>query len=137
MSAAVFGVKHERTRIRMTSPQPTAVVDPEAEVTDNETFKKSFDKAYNTWFRWNLIAADLRKIVESYEVTAEEFEQLAGNRQSRRYIALINGRIRFDELSGPPHGAIIGRITKLLGTQLDGPNGVEMLCTVNDDGILT
>jgi len=79
----------------------------------------------------------LRKIVESYEVTAREFEQLTENCQFQRYVALIDSKIRFDERPSPPHGAIIGQMTKLLVTQLDGPNGVEILSMVNDDGILS
>ena len=75
--------------------------------------------------------------MESYEVTVDEFENLTNNRQFQRYIALIDGKIRFDELPGPPHGAIIGKVIKLLGTQSDGPNGVEILVMVNDDGMLS
>jgi hypothetical protein len=75
--------------------------------------------------------------VESYEITAEEFEKLTKNRQFQHYIALIAGKIRFDELPGPPHGAVIGKLIKLLGRQLDGPNSVEILAMVNDDGIIS
>ena len=121
----------------MTSSQRNIVADTTTKTIDHATFRKSFDKAYNNWFRSNSIPADLRAIVESYEVTVDEFENLTNNRQFQRYIALIDGKIRFDELPGPPHGAIIGKVIKLLGTQSDGPNGVEILVMVNDDGMLS
>ena len=138
MSAVVFGVEDDRRiRIKMTSSQPSVVTDTNTEIIDYETFRNSFDKAYNTWFRSNFITKDLRTIVESYEITAEEFENLTKNRQFQRYIALIEGKIRFDELPGPPHGAVIGKMIKLLGRQLDGPNNVEILVMVNDDGMIS
>ena len=138
MSAAVFGVEYDgRARIKMTSSQPSVVADTNSDTIDYETFRKSFDKAYNTWFSSNSIPTNLRAIVGSYEVTPEEFEKLTTNRQFQRYIALIDGKIRFDELPGPPHGAIIGKMIKLLGRQLDGPNSVEILAMVNDDGMLS
>ena len=121
----------------MTSSQRSVVADTNTETVDYETFRKSFDKAYNTWFQSNFITEDLRAIVESYENTAEEFEKLTKNRQFQGYIALIEGKIRFDELPGPPHGAVVGKLIKLLGRQLDGPNSLEILAMVNDDGMIS
>ena len=103
----------------MTSSQPSVVADTNSDTINFETFRKSFDKAYNTWFRSNSIPTNLRTIVESYEVTAEEFEKLTTNRQFQRYMALIDGKIRFDEPPDPPHGAILGKMIKLLGGQLE------------------
>lgn len=60
--------------------------------------------------------------MESYEVTVEEFEKLTTNRQFQRYIALIDGKIRSDELPGPPHCEIIGKVIQLLGRQLNDLN---------------
>lgn len=104
---------------------------------DYETFRKSFDKAYIAWSRTNSITPELRSIVESYELTADEFEKLITNRQLQRYIALIDGKIRFDEPPGPPLGEIIGKMIKTIGRQLDGPNDVEILDMPNDNGILS
>jgi hypothetical protein len=121
----------------MTSTISRVVGDTKTETINYETFRKSFDTAYKTWFRSNSIAQNLRKIMNSYQVTPEEFEKLTQNREFQHYIALIDGKIRFDELPGPPHGAIVGSMVKLLARQLDGPNNVEILRMVNDDGMLS
>ena len=110
----------------MTRNQPAAVAGRKTESVDGETLRREFDTAYNAWFRSNYIAPDLRAVVESYDVTAEEFEKLTRNQQFQRYISLIEGKIRLDELPGPPHGALIGKVVKILGHQLDGSNGIEI-----------
>ena len=49
MSAVIFDVEDDRrTRIKMTSSQPSVVADTNTETIDYETFRNSFDKAYNT-----------------------------------------------------------------------------------------
>lgn len=75
--------------------------------------------------------------MESYEVTAEEFEKLITNRQFQCYTALIDDKINFDELPGPPHGEIIGEMIQLLGRQLNDPNRVKILITASDNGMFS
>jgi hypothetical protein len=102
----------------MTSREPTAVAVTNSKPIDYETFQESFPKACNTWFSSSSISTNLQAIVESFEVTAEQFETLTQNLQLQRYITLIDGKIHFDELPGPPHREIIGEATNLLGKQL-------------------
>lgn len=103
---------------------------------DLKDFRKLFDSAYNQWFAHNAIDPDLRIAIESQRISVEQFERLTKNRQFQKYIALIDGKIRFDELPGPPHGSIIYHLTRILGHQLDGPNGVEVLEGASDDGMI-
>jgi hypothetical protein len=126
MSTAVIGAE---SRITM-SNAPNLAGPP----FDFKEFRKRFDSAYNEWFACNAISADLRSIIESQEISAEQFEILTKNRQFQKYIALIDGKIRFDELPGPPHGSIIYQLTRSIGRQLDGPNAVEALEGASDDG---
>lgn len=107
-----------RPAIKMSSGHSNVVSSANADIMDYEAFRKTFDKAYNAWFRTNFILPELRAVVESYEITADQFEKLTENRQFQRYISLIDGKVRFDELPGPPHGAIIGELTNILGRQL-------------------
>lgn len=120
----------------MSSSKSNIVSSAKFHVVDYDTLRKSFNKAYNVWFKNNFIPEELYSEIKSYEVTPEEFDKLTKNRQLQRYIALIDGIIRFDELPVPPHGAIIGTINKSLARQLDGPNDMEILVMVNDDGML-
>jgi hypothetical protein len=109
-----------------------------SEPIDYEAFRKSFTKAYNSWFRSRSIEPILRSIIESYDLTAEQFDNLTGNRQLQRYITLVDGKIRFEELPETPHGEIIGALIQLLNMQMVGPNDVQtqVLLMTNDNGTL-
>jgi hypothetical protein len=100
-----------------------------------EDFLKCFNRAYNEWFRTSLISPELRKKVEAFEVTMAQFDKITRNRQFQRYVAFIDGRIRFDELSQAPHGEIIGELVQIISHQLTGPNGLSALLMVSANGI--
>jgi len=102
---------------------------------DYEDFLKAFDKGYSEWFQTSLISPELRKRIESYEITLERFDRITRNRQFQRYIALIDGRIRFSELPKAPHGEIIGDLVHIISNQLSGPDGLPVLIMVGDNGI--
>jgi hypothetical protein len=86
-------------------------------------------------FQTSIITPSLRKTVESHELAMDRFDRITRNRQFQRYIALIDGRIRFDELPEPPHGAIIGDLVQIISNQHAGPNGLPILVMVGDNGI--
>ena len=102
---------------------------------DNQDFLKAFNKGYNEWFHTSLISPELRNHIESYEITMEQFDRITRNRQFQRYIALIDGRVRFSELPKAPHGEIIGDLVLIISNQLTGPNGLPLLIMVSDNGI--
>lgn len=63
-----------------------------------QEFQKQFNRCYNEWYQCNAISENLRKQVEGVEITIDMFEALTRNRELQRYIALVDGKIRFDEL---------------------------------------
>ena len=101
---------------------------------DLSKFKKLFDRAYNEWFQTTLISEDLRKAAESQDVSIEIFEKLTLNRQFQRYITLVDGRIRFDELPNDPHGEIVGCIIEMISTQIGGTNSRATFSMTSDNG---
>lgn len=52
--------------------------------------------------------------ITSVHVSEEDFLKLTESRELAKYIALIDYRIRFDELPLPPHGEIISYLSDLL-----------------------
>jgi hypothetical protein len=48
----------------------------------------------------------------------DEFDQLTMNKQLQRYIALLDGRIKFFDIPNCPHGELIGHLTFAIGNQL-------------------
>jgi hypothetical protein len=130
MSAAIFGIEQDTgVRISMSTSQRQNV----AASRQFKAFRKTFARAYNIWYRSNSLPPELRTEVESRKVTADEFEKLTLNLQFQRYIALIDGRIRFDELPGRPHGAIIGTIDRAFVHQLMTPNEDNDILHLNSD----
>lgn len=101
---------------------------------DLPKFKNLFNRAYNEWFQTTLISEDLRKAVESQDVSIELFEKLTLNRQFQRYITLIDGRIRFDELPSDPHGEIIGCVIEMISTQVGGTSSQATFSMTSDNG---
>jgi len=101
---------------------------------DLPKFKKLFGRVYNEWFQTTLISEDLRKAVESTDVSIELFEKLTLNRQFQRYITLVEGRIRFDEPPSDPHGEIVGCIIEMISTQVGGTNSQATFSMTSDNG---
>jgi len=101
---------------------------------DLPKFKKLFDQVYNQWFQTTLIREDLRKTVESTDISIELFEKLTLNRQFQRYITLVDGRIRFDEPPSDPHGEIVGCVIEMISTQVGGTNSQATFSMTSDNG---
>lgn len=152
MPAAILGADYERVRTRSNtltasqSSKPSKVVTNSTSVASSSTdvpmqnanfdfkkFRSLFDRAYQSWFSTKYIPLELRQQVESQDISIDDFLRLTKNRQFQRYISLIDGKIRFDELPDAPHGEIIGCVTKMIDRQLDPNNNLEILEEVSDN----
>jgi len=155
MSAAVLGQECERYKMAARRQvQPTTRMnegpsiipatdsinstDPAVDAAfDLPKFKKVFDRAYNDWFQTTCISPDLRTAVESQDVSIELFEKLTLNRQYQRYITLVEGRIRFDELPNAPHGEIVGCVIGMIMNQTGGTGSRAIFGMSSDNGLVT
>jgi hypothetical protein len=105
-------------------------------VIDYPVFKEMFESAYNAWSTRNAIPDHVRDIVESYEITAAQFEELTLSKENQRYIALYDGKIKFYELPTSPHGSIIGSINLAVANQINGATRIGTFIESGDDGTL-
>jgi hypothetical protein len=68
-------------------------------------------------------------------LTMDEFDQLTMNKQLQRYIALLDGRIKFFDIPNCPHAEIIGHLTFTIGNQLGIGTPGSMLVFESDNGM--
>ena len=71
-----------------------------------------------------------------YYVTVDDFLRLTGNRGLQKYIALIDNRIRFDEIPLSPHGEIIFYMRNFLSEQFQTTNPDNVLYGMSDNGMV-
>ena len=87
-------------------------------------FTKKFNKLYNQYYRYNNVDQTLMDEVCGTEITMDLFDKITLGKQYQSRIALIDGKVRLDEVPLTPHGEIIGhlnyKITQMLGQDLPG-----------------
>jgi hypothetical protein len=100
------------------------------------TFKRLFDRAYNEWYRSGSINEELAEKVTSQSISVEDFQKLTTGRQLARYIALIDRKIRFDELPKKPHGELAHFLAMILSRQFDEGAIGAILVGCSDNGMI-
>lgn len=134
MSAEVIGVQPKMTtRNAMSSTISSNSSSSESPMTYQQ-FRKLFETTYRQWSQGKEVKPDIFIKLQSFQLTVEQFDQITLKKNEQRYIAIIDGRIRFDELPVAEHGVLIGRLNKILSRHLDGPNGEEILSMTQDNG---
>jgi hypothetical protein len=86
--------------------EPVADSNSSAEQTTFADFQKHFNKAYNHFYVSHVINEDLKRRISQFELTIAQFKKITLNKQYQRYITLDEGKIRFDEIPGRPHGEL-------------------------------
>lgn len=99
-------------------------------------FKRLFDRAYNQWHRNGVINEELAEKVTSQSISVEDFQKLTTGRQLARYIALIDRKIRFDELPEKPHGELTHFLAMILSRQFDEGAIGAVLVGCSDHGMI-
>jgi hypothetical protein len=99
-----------------------------------EKFKRLFRKAYNQWYRRRVdIDKELLDQISSQKIPVSDFKKLTLPLEGQRYIALIDGSIRFDYIPNSPHGELIYRLSTNIWRQLE-KEGVLYGC--GDNGVI-
>jgi hypothetical protein len=93
-----------------------------------------FNRVYKSWSRSEHVDEDMHNLEQHY-VTVDDFLRLTGNRELQKYIALIDNRIRFDEIPLSPHGEIVFHMTNFLSEQFQTTNPGNVLYGMSDNGM--
>jgi hypothetical protein len=85
---------------------------------------KNFNKLYDQFYRYDNVDQTLMDEVCGTYITMDLFDKITLGKQYQSRIALIDGKVRLDEIPLKPHGQIIGhlnyKITQMLGQDLPG-----------------
>ena len=96
---------------------------------------KNFNKLYDQFYRYDNVDQTLMDEVCGTYITMDLFDKITLGKQYQSRIALIDGKIRLDEIPLKPHGQIIGhlnyKITQMLGQDLPG----ALFMPIEDNGM--
>jgi hypothetical protein len=85
---------------------------------------KNFNKLYHQFYRYDNVDQALMDEVCGTDITMDLFDKITLGKRYQSCIALIDGKVRLDEIPVKPHGEIIGHlnyeITQKLGQDLPG-----------------
>ena len=96
-----------------------------------------FNRVYKPWSRSEQVdEEDMHNLRQCY-VTVDDFLRLTQNRRLQKYIALIDNRIRFDEIPLSPYGEIIFYMTDFLSRQLQTMQPGNILYGMSDNGVVS
>ena len=119
------------TQGSVVAPTPSSV-DPTPDIKD---LQRMFNKVYSKWSRSEPVHEKDMTAVTSVDVTEENFLKLTAHRDLAKYIALIDYRIRFDELPIAPHGEVAGYVNNYLGEIFQSTSPAGVLFPASDNGI--
>jgi hypothetical protein len=85
---------------------------------------KKFNKLYAQYYRYGKIDQTLMDEVCGTDITMDLFDKITLGKKYQSCIALVDGKVRLDEVPSTPHGEIVGhlnyKITQMLGQDLPG-----------------
>ena len=73
--------------------------------------------------------------ISNLDVSEDDFLALTGNREYSKYIALIDYRVRFDEIPLSPHGQVIMYMIDHLSNTFQTRSQANVLYGASDNGI--
>lgn len=99
-------------------------------------FRKLFERAYDQFYGTNRIDLDLLNKINEHSISMEQFDTLTIHKKQQRYISLIDGKIRFDEVPNRPHGELISLIQALLSQEFQELSENAVLIGCADNGMI-
>jgi hypothetical protein len=126
---------------RAVSESPTAVTDNADAPIPSDTsavlkdIRPLFNRVHKAWSRNEPVDEEHMVTLTKYHVTVDDFVKLTQSRALQKYIALIDNRIRFDEIPLSPHGQIIFYVTDLLSEQFQTTQPGNVLYGTSDNGM--
>jgi hypothetical protein len=128
-SSAAISKTSNSTAQTISSLVPAADEEPIKEL------RRLFGRVYTKWSRREQIDEGTLAAISTLEVSEEDFLALTGNREYSKYIALINYRLRFDEIPLRPHGQVISYIVDHLSNVFQTRSQAHVLFGASDNGM--
>jgi hypothetical protein len=117
-------------------PQTALVLAPTASVDDPmKQLRRLFNQVYSKWSRREEVDEGAIAALSNFDVSEEQFLALTGNREFSKYIALIDYRVRFDDIPLRPHGQIIGYMSEYLAGVFQTTSPANVLFAAGDNGM--
>jgi hypothetical protein len=99
-----------------TGPSPSITARDQAN--KNKQFMKQFNRLYDQFYQHGNVDQDLLKEVSGIVIPMDLFDKITLGKQYQRCAALVDGKIRFDDVPLAPHGDIIGYLNIEISMQL-------------------
>jgi hypothetical protein len=99
-------------RNRPPSPSPIPIT---RKVT---SFTNKFNRLYQQYYVRQKFDASLFNEVSNTRVSIDVFDKITLGKRYQGRIALIDGKIRFDEIPNRPHGEVISYVTMLVNASI-------------------
>jgi len=108
-------------------------------LTQVKSFTKKFDRVYDQFYIRRGAKLDELLLTEicNTSISMDLFDKLTLGKRYHGRIALIDGKVRFDEIPFRPHGEIIGSLTSCIDRAIGGGLPGAMLEMCSDNGMRT
>ena len=97
--------------------------------------RRLFNRVYTKWSRGEQVDEGAVAAISNLEVNEEDFLALTSNREYSTYIALIDYRLRFDEIPPRPHGQVICYLVIHLSNVFRLRSQAHVLFGASDNGM--
>ena len=97
--------------------------------------RRLFNQVYSKWSRREEVDERAIAALSNLDVSEEQFLALTGNREYSKYIALIDYRVRFDDIPLDPHGQIIGYMNAYLASVFQTTSPANVLFAACGNGM--
>jgi hypothetical protein len=123
------------SRTSTSTAQTTSSLVPASDEDPMKELRRLFNRVYTKWSRGEQIDEGTVAAISNLDVSEEDFVALTGNREYSKYIALIDYRLRFDEIALSPHGQVIMYMIDHLSNIFQTRSQAHVLFGANDNGM--
>jgi hypothetical protein len=121
--------------ISTSTAQTMSSLVPDSDEDPMKELRRLFNRVYTKWSRGEQIDEGTVAAISNLEVSEEHFLALTSKREYSKYIALIDYRIRFDEIPLEPHGEVISYMIDHLSNAFQTRSQTHVLFGASANGM--